>query len=94
MRATFEFVEPFDRLPDLLGKRFPCELVCRSEREGLVIFDDQIVVSGSALAEISVRLRYEASSLNDLRSGECVNVNGSGKGVHVIGLVRAVGDPA
>jgi hypothetical protein len=87
VKATFEFVEPFDLLLDILGKKLPCALEVSSKTGGVVVLDEPVSISGVVLRQISVEPRYEGSPLNKLLSGDCVNVNGSAEGIYVTGLV-------
>jgi len=95
MRATFEFVEPFDLLLDIAGRKFPCSLELVSSETGVVLLDESVAVGGVDIGPIEVRPRYEHSFLSDVSDGGSVDVNAASNGVYLIAVICPVSeDPA
>jgi hypothetical protein len=87
MKATFQFVEPFDLFAHLSDRAFPCDLQATDETSGTITLNNEVNILGVVIREITFECRYEGDNINLLLDGKCINVNGLTGETRLIGVI-------
>lgn len=87
MKATFQFVEPFDLFSHLSGRAYPCHLEITDEITGTITLNNIINIFGIDIREITFEPRYEGDEISSLLDGKCINVNGLAGETRLIGVI-------
>lgn len=87
MKATFQFVEPFDLFAHLSDRALPCDLQRTDGTTGTITLKNEVNILGVAIREITFQCRYEGDNINLLLDGKCINVNGSTGETRLIGVI-------